>query len=428
MNIIAIDCGASFVKGASFREGTKRREIKRGATGISREPLNTIRQIYKLQKIVKEMVLELCNQHDENILCISNEMHGFILTNDKGEPITDYISWQVDLGDQMLNNSSEMRGAIIRTGMPLRGGLPSSNLSWIINNHILKGKLYFYTLGDYLIRYLSGQEPSIHQTNAAATGLYDIIVNGWSKDIIDIIGADDVVFPSNKNNNVEFILDGIKVVALPAIGDQQAALLGAGLDNPETLSFNIGTGAQVSRITNNIELSREWQVRPYYNGLYLQTVPHIPSGRAINVYFRFIESVLNRYGVNISDEELWKGIEDAIADGDDTDMILDLGFFENSVNGSKTGSIMNIHEYELSINNLFFSIVCQIADNCCCVADRIWPQREYVKNILFSGGVANRYSLLRERINMRYSNAQIINSLGDTLEGLMKYEKMSLEL
>lgn len=426
MNIIAIDCGASYIKGASFRNGKKEKELREAAPGVSRNPLRTTDKIKKLSEIFKRFVIELAVEGAENLLCISNEMHGFVLETKKGALITDYVSWQIDLGDQLLRSNDEIRSIVRNTGMPIRGGLPSCNLSWIIHNVLLNGEVCFYTLGDYLIHSLTGKQPLIHHSNAAATGLFDLMSASWNKELIHYIGADSIILPTVSNEKIECEIEEKKLIIVPAIGDQQAALLGAGFFNMDTLSFNMGTGAQVSRLSDEIVFSTEWQVRPYFHNKYLITVPHIPSGRAINVYFRCIKSILDRYGVSISDPAVWEGISAAIKDGKKTSIKMDLGFFENAINESITGSVTGIEEDSLTMENLFYAIMNQMANNMCVAADRIWPDRATVGIVLYTGGVAERFAMLREQISSRYIYSKALCVPGDTLEGLFRYGKMWL--
>ena len=87
MNTIAIDCGASFIKGAlvSMGGGKILRQIKIPAPAVSRSgSVFSPRQITALIPLVRKMILELASLEKEAYLCISNEMHGFILSYGDG--------------------------------------------------------------------------------------------------------------------------------------------------------------------------------------------------------------------------------------------------------------------------------------------------------------------------------------------------------
>ena len=288
MNIITIDCGASFLKGALFHNNRiVKRAQRRSPVAHGSEGLQESVQINHLMPLVKEVILELAEGIGDFVLCISNEMHGFILANPDNSPYFDYISWQKEYGNEQIYglssvdvlSQSEYTNDIVRTGMPLRGGLPSSNMLYLKRSGMLPNTpLNFYSLGDYIIRCLSGKEPVCHPTNAAASGLYDMQRGTWNERLIEEVSVPNIRFPRVGVDTVAFELDNRHVTAYPALGDQQAALLGAGVEKEGDLSFNIGTGAQVSQLTKEIAFSKDYQVRPFFNGYYLKSIPHLPSG------------------------------------------------------------------------------------------------------------------------------------------------------
>lgn len=424
MITIVIDCGASFLKGAVY-DGCQVLKKRTKHT----PPINSSSSIFDLQQIgallqrVQELIDELSEGALQARLCLCNEMHGFILADKDGNPYTDYISWQKELSRETVASLQERLPweERKRTGMALRNGLPVSNLFWLAKEKKLKRGLFFYTLGDYIIRIVSGKEPVCHPTNAAATGLYDLDANSWNHTIIDMIGAKEVVFPKIGEESFSFQRRECSYTVFPAIGDQQAALLGAGFITPESLSFNLGTGAQVSRLLDCAQFSDGYQVRPYFKGMYLKTIPHIPAGRALNVYFNFIKSILDAFGVFLSDEDIWRVILDAADNGVETALKIDLGFFENAVNTSILGGIADIEERNFSMNNLFYAVLKQMGCNMVEVSKRLEPSSDKIRKIIFSGGVSLKVVKLREIIVQAYPNAEIIVSDGDTLEGLYQY-------
>ena len=195
MNIIAIDCGASFLKAALFREGRIVHECSCQAPKVSFEDdIFTPNQITALIEKVRIVLMELSEGLSEAVVCISNEMHGFILAYEDGSPFIDDMSWPKEYGNKKIAGISskeilekeEYREDILKSGMSVRAGLPSSNLLFLKRSSVLcktTDKLYFYTLGDYIIRVLSGQQPICHLTNAAASGLVDISEKKWNENL-----------------------------------------------------------------------------------------------------------------------------------------------------------------------------------------------------------------------------------------------------
>ena len=118
MNIIAIDCGASFIKSALFRDGEIITQLQESAPAINPDSdIYTPTQIEALIPIVRRMVQALSCDLNELTLAISSEMHGFILAHDDGSAFTDYISWQKALCPytytlDILRNSTDWGGGI----------------------------------------------------------------------------------------------------------------------------------------------------------------------------------------------------------------------------------------------------------------------------------------------------------------------------
>ena len=441
MNTITIDCGASFIKGALFSDGVIQRKMQRSAPKVhSDADIFSAVQIGELLPIVREMVLELGKEEEEVCLCVSNEMHGFLLAYEDGMPLTDYISWQKEFGAleikgtsaMQILNKPELSQEVLYTGMPLRKGLPSCNLLYLYMKESIPWqngkKIVFYTLGDYIIRYLSGKEPMCHPTNAAATGLYDIVGKKWNTQLLQIVIENKVRFLTVGEEVTDFILENMRVYAYPAVGDQKAALLGSGLDKEDALSFILGTGAQVSKLRAKPNCRKGYQIRPYFQEKYLKTVPHIPSGRALNVYFRFVKDLLEKFQVEFSDKDIWDMFTEQISLEIDSDLTCDLSFFDNAVTGSEKGSIENIGEFDLTIKNIMTAVVNTMVKNFVVCAERIEGKAEDIKHIIFSGGIARKFEVLREQIIRYYPYAEKVDiAENETLIGLYQYGKMLSE-
>ncbi len=434
MKTITIDCGASFLKGALIqnRKIEKRMQLKSPKVHGDEDIKDPV-QVQALVPLVLQMVQELAGTETEVRLCISNEMHGFLLAYEDGRPYTDYISWQKEYSSAKIDGCTSVdrlkqrdtAGDILYTGMPLRSGLPSSNLLYLRRKGYLENvpsRLHFYTLGDYILRAVSGKEPMCHPTNAAATGLYDLRDNTWNRRLIKAAGGEGIVFPEIGTKAVIFFIDSLKVHALPAIGDQQAALLGAGLDDIRTISFNLGTGAQVSKLVSKAVLSEKYQIRPYFGDVYLKTIPFLPSGRALNVYIRFLRDILCRFQADVTEDEIWDVLLRAEQEGEESGLSCDLSFYENAATDFRQGSITCIGEYSLTIGNLMGAVFRQMADNFIHAADVMEKDTFAIDRIIFSGGVARKIAKIRDYILEHYKSDVRTETVSDeTFSGLYAY-------
>lgn len=435
MDIIAVDCGASFIKAALIHKNTIIKRKLFSSPSVLNEDKNILSPEYiqTLMPLIKTVILELAEDYKEIGLCISNEMHGFLLAYSDGTPFTDYISWQREYGSISIDGlksvdilkSKEHSDSILYSGMPLRSGLPTCNLLYLKRSGIIDSAektLYFYTMGDYILKFLSGTEPLCHVTNAAASGFFDLRNEKWNKQLISISGGEKIIFPKIGIEECTFMLGDVRIHALPAVGDQQAALLGSGLDNEHSLSFNLGTGSQVSKLVTEISCSEKYQIRPYFNGKYLKTIPHLPSGRALNVYLRFLKDLLSKFNYDTDDDRIWEVLLKSEKECVNTDLSVDLSFFENPVTANTNGFIENIGEYNFNISNIMHAVFCCLTRNFLWAADIIEPDKEKVNRLIFSGGVARKIESVRKMILENYNkNIEVSIACDETLIGLYKY-------
>lgn len=447
MNSIVIDCGASFIKAAKFDKNgimiknlsysTKNQIDLVKADDIDKDlPPILQRTIFS----IKRCICELSSEGEEIRFGLCNEMHGFVLTDENLIPQIDYVSWQKELAlvdfdeKQSYQNYFEKmipKDYILRSGMPFKAGLPSGNLLYMFESGMLDNRklYYFYSLGDFVLAWLSQMHVNCHLTNAAASGMVDMEKKTWNQEMIHVLNAENVIFPS--------IIDDVQFFEMKwnkrtihfkcALGDQQAALLGAGIENENQISVNMGTGAQVSRCVERLELSGDCQMRPYFKGCYLKTIPHIPSGRALNVYFNFVKQIITLFGCNdtICDEKIWEVIQEQIImeeqkNNQESMLDMDMSFFTNAITKHDKGHISKITEDNLNLGCLFYSAYCQMAQNVCQCIDRIANVKQF-DELVFSGGVIRKSSLLQKKIVANYQNVEVSIAENETLLGLFKY-------
>ena len=185
------------------------------------------------------------------------------------------------------------------------------------------------------------------------------------------------------------------------------------------LSLNFGTGAQMSVLTKDIVYSGRFQIRPYFNGYYIKTIPHIPSGRVLNIYFNFVKEIVNRF-VTVEDEELWNYINSQAEQNQFPNLEIDMSFFSNPITDHRSGAIENISENSFRIGNLFDSVYTQIAENVEIIYKRLG--QPFVKSILISGGVLNKNTYLRTKVLSKFENIQTVYLVeNETAEGIKEF-------
>jgi sugar (pentulose or hexulose) kinase len=240
----------------------------------------------------------------------------------------------------------------------------------------------------------SGFEPAADETLAASFGVYDVGRGRWHEGLLAAAGLDRLTWPRvTRWNEVagEIVRGSRRIPVYSPVGDQQAALAGALLGESE-LSVNIGTGSQVSVVARTFG-DGPGKVRPYFDGRYLQTVTHIPAGRALNVLVR----MLTRDEAAEIDA-LWHEVESALETLESTDLVVDLSFFPSAF--GQRGGISNIHERNLTAGHLFLAAFQNMASNYAAAAEILRPGNEW-SSLALSGGIAHRSRRLREIVAAR---------------------------
>jgi sugar (pentulose or hexulose) kinase len=304
-SIVLVDFGTSRIKAVQFSLTQNRvlnsREIASPTLsyGNSGEAEGDPEDYWRALEATAGQLLAIAPEIEDIWLC--SEMHGFLLADYKtSKPITAYVSWQ----DQRSAHSvSEKKNSVVRleflrdqlysiTGMNLRPGLPVANLITIINATYLKEPFRFLTLVDWLLLRGGESNPKCHPTLAAGTGLFSLAQGDWSIEILLAIGIDPkrihmppIVCGNAPIGSIE--LNGRKIRVWGGLGDLQSAAHGLDFPNRGPILINLGTGSQVMAITPSPSVGIE--LRPSALGVLTHAVTHIPSGRALNTFAKFID-------------------------------------------------------------------------------------------------------------------------------------------
>lgn len=331
-------------------------------------------------------------------LWICSEMHGFLLyDNGKRVPISPYISWRDERASKSFDGESstynqfgeEFRSNFLEeTGLKFRIGLPFLTLAHLKLR--LTPNVRICTLVDWIL-YRGGEtNPKVHASLAAGTGLYSLKTKNWPNQIsIPTLPEISNIHLSPISKNKEPIgkiqLNDRPINVYGGIGDLQAAVLGAGFPNSAPLLINLGTGSQVIGIAKNVGVGVEF--RPDAYGEYFAALSHIPSGRALNVFAKFIDSCAVSSGGNSLFWEIFQSLTENEILG--SPINVDLNVFEASWLYSGGGSISGISETGLSVKTLIGGLVKSWLSQYVFAMNLIDPSK-VSKTFLVSGGLSRR--------------------------------------
>ena len=427
---IALDLGTSHIKGAVI-------DLERMALAhIIREPFpgavpGLPPQFYEIDPgQIVSAVMQVIRQllpHAPNCagLVMCGQMGGLALTTERGHPLSNYISWR----DQRLllpapgGSGTYFDGLLERLssaeqrqlGREVRPGLPISYLYWLAAEKQLPASgAMAATLTDFVCAALCGSAPAMHMSQAV--GALDLETLDWHHGVFSKLGLETVRWPGLHDVRDEvgrLEIDGLVLPCFAPVGDHQAALAGVSLGYDE-LSINISTGSQVGLLTHALAPG-DYQTRPFFDGRFINTITHIPAGRSLNVLLALLTELLTAQQSELGDP--WAYIEQASAAAAGTDLAVDLAFFPGPV--GERGAIRSISESNLTVGQLFYAAFRNMAENYEACALRLSPAKAW-QTLVFSGGLAQKLSLVRELIAARLpGEARVCAATEETLLGLL---------
>jgi sugar (pentulose or hexulose) kinase len=438
---IGIDIGASFIKGGLLdleelivkkvvKYPSPISEVKSPDRKHPRFEVNCDLYEQSVRKIIDEF---LTLREDVGGIVFCTQMHGMVLVDRNLNQITPFIGWQDDrLNEKMANNKTwfdllneKLKNIdLVKTGIKYRSGLMGGTLFWLSENGVLKknkeSKALF--LGDYIAAKITNGRQLVHSTNACGSGLYNTEKNKWDEKILNALNINKSYLPEVVPTGSivgYFKNNGVQIPVYISSGDLQTAILGSqiGLEKERDFCINIGTGSQVSFISNEFN-SGNYDIRSYFDDTYLNTITFIPGGRALNTVIGFIEGIGSRI-YDKKNVDVWGKLVKLIDSKKDSEgVIADVSYYVNSITQCEGGSFTNILENNWTVENMFFSAVERMADNYL-VAYRRMEKSNKKYNIVCAGGLIRKleklHYLLEKKFERKISLAKYEE---ETLAGL----------
>ncbi len=285
MSFVGIDVGGTFLKAAILTRAGDVGPVTRLPVPDFLDTPGAAREIDPgmLVSAVRELVARVADDADIDGIFVTGQMAGIAFVDESGQAVAPLISWQdtraenVDAVARALgpDNVADL-GDELRVGLPLvtlyQLGVPTSaSVTSLIG--FIAGSL------------CGARVPFVHATDAAAWGMSDVRHRQWSEPALALLGLHAGSLPSVSWDIVTVGTSSrFGVPVFCAVGDQQAALLGAGLV-ADVVSVNLATGCQVSVLSSSIDSPA--QLRPFFfEGVYLHTITHLPAGRLLTAAVR----------------------------------------------------------------------------------------------------------------------------------------------
>jgi len=294
---------------------------------------------------------------------ITGQMHGMLLVDENKKPFTNLITWEDKRClTQMLGSNQTYLDEVLyinRNRQSNNGCIPSAGymgctLFWLSKNNLLpKKNIKTSFIADYICSILTGQEIYTDATDAASSGVFDVLNNCWDDQFISSLNIPYEILPESvlSGKIIGFLQKyASEKIGLPQgipvscpVGDNQASLLGS-LRDWNDIVINIGTGSQISCITNFFNPIDNLEIRPFFDGNYLLVGAGLCGGRAYFYLYDFLKDAGKKFFSELSDQDLYKEMNTAaekIPQGAD-ELICDTRFEGTRENPEIRGAFKNI--------------------------------------------------------------------------------------
>lgn len=334
MKVIGIDVGTTGICGVLL-DGDNGKVIK-SSTVNSEAFIKTPNEWEKIQDVDKIISISLnilnsfLNESEEDIAAIglTGQMHGIVYVNAEGKAVSPLYTWQDARGNLPYKNT---------TYAGYLGGFSGyGHVTDFYNREnrlVPQDAVTYCTVHDYLGMVLCGnQKPFLHASNAASLGFYNLKkkfeydYNAPVTDGFEIIGS----------------YKGIPVSV--AIGDNQASVFST-LASTDDLLINVGTGSQISVVSDCPIVADGIECRPYVDGKYLIVGAALCGGRAYSLLKDFYKQLLN--AANCNQADVYGIMDKLIANKTSTSLKVDTRFDGTRADADIRGSVSNI-----SVDNL----------------------------------------------------------------------------
>lgn len=373
MKAIGIDIGTTTISGVVLDIDRKQvldaRTIRSESFIKSEYEWEQIQDVSIIINKAQNMLDELLKSNpDVQGIGLTGQMHGIVYINKTGESVSNLFTWQDGRGAvrefngrSIVEEVKEKTGLIVSTGFGLVTHLYNCR-----KDIVPEGAVSICTIADYLGMKLTGNSsPLVHTGNAASFSFFDIEKGDFRKDVLEQLGIEVSILPKTAQEfSVLGTYRGIPVSI--SIADNQAGFLGSVGICEDTVLLNIGTGGQISVMSEKPFNGDGVEARPFVKGKYLLVGASLCGGRAYALLERFFRTFLQRAGGK--DEPLYELLEMLAKDGmkRSDNMHISTRFSGTRIDPNIRGNITNISEDNFTPEGLAYGIlegmVCELYD------------------------------------------------------------------
>lgn len=351
MKIIGIDIGTTSICGIVFDTESgniiKSKTLPNTSFVKSEKSYERIQNPEIIMNTVYDLIAEL-NTDNVSAIGFSGQMHGIVYTDANGKAVSPLFTWQDERAAMEYKDGKSYAQTL--------GCFAGYGLATDFYNEknclIPENAKYLCTIADYAVMQLCGlNKPLVHITNAASLGCFDVEKNCFT---IANTRLPDVT--SKFEAAGEY--NGIPVCV--ALGDNQASFIGS-VSNEKDALINVGTGSQISWLSESLVNADGVENRPFDGNSFLAAGCALCGGRAFAMLEKLFREIANLVSDNKIDS-LYPQIDKLLESKTETTLSADCRFCGTRNNPSVRGGIYNISENNFTAADIALSVLNGMSD------------------------------------------------------------------
>ncbi len=363
----------------------------------------------------EKLLFHILNSFSEIVsIGLTGQMHGIVYTDENGNPLSNLINWQdkrADLplegGETTCERIRRMTGESIATGFGL-----ATHYYHLQNRLVPKNAVCFCSIMDLFGRKICKLQKVVSHTSVAASfGLFDVKKGCFHKKALSLLGISDAFLPEVTGESV--IIGACRGIPVSiAIGDNQASFLGSVGTSTDAILVNIGTGAQVSMVCNDLRAPTKFrgdtEFRPFIDGKFLFCGAALCGGYAYAMVEKFFRSYLVSAGMQ--DLSQYKTInqiaEDAYRKGE-MGLDIDVSFLGKRSDPALRGSIKKIDRQNFTPSALVIGVLKGMCNELYELYEAFGEKKTH---IVASGGAIKKNAVLKNLLSDRFGMSVSVNA------------------
>ncbi len=285
MKALGLDIGTTSISAVLYSQETGVQQAVTLDTGgfLPGESWERLQDPGAIREKAEALVRELLEQApDVQAIGVTGQMHGILYLDRQSRPVSPLFTWQDGRGDLPFAPGVSWADRLSAlTGYPLSTGYGLVTHFYNLRHGLVpETAARLCTIGDYIAMSLAGQSlPRMEPTNAASLGLLDPDSLAFDPAALERGEIPGTLLPPVSR---EAFL-GIGALGKPvfqAIGDNQAAFLGAAGSRRDHLLVNVGTGSQICVYSPVYLMVPGLETRPFPDGGWLLVGASLCGGRS----------------------------------------------------------------------------------------------------------------------------------------------------